>query len=48
MKKRIIVDVSEKFHRDLKQQAAREQRTIKQIVLEAVCAYLLDRSCTKG
>lgn len=47
MKKRLILDVQEKFHANIKAQAAHEGKSIKQLVIDAVAAYIMQRQANK-
>lgn len=46
-RKRIIIDVSEKFHSNVKIQATQEKRSIKELVIEALCSYLTTKDGRK-
>jgi hypothetical protein len=41
MTKRILVDVHEKFHADIKAAAAIRKKTIKQLLLEILAEWLI-------
>ena len=41
-KKRLLLEVSEKFHADVKAKAAKKNKSIKELIIEAIVKYLFE------